>query len=61
MSDAQGSQPEWSRKYSEGKMFQRLVCDRCGTLFHFADAPRATRTPHYPACGNLDAHPPLAA
>jgi uncharacterized C2H2 Zn-finger protein len=38
-------------KYVEGKMFERLQCPRCQTLFNFSPAPRLTRIPHCPACG----------
>ena len=51
-----GPMPVWSRKYAEGKMFQRLECDRCGVRFNFGDSPRVTRVPRCPACGSLAEH-----
>jgi len=51
------SKPVWSRKHAEGKMFQRLECERCGARFNFGDSPRVTRVPRCPACGSLAAHP----
>lgn len=52
--------PAWQRKFAEGKMFQRLECDRCGARFQFGDSPRVTRVPRCPACGSLAAHPRAA-
>ncbi len=52
--------PMWSRKQTEGKMFQKLECDRCGAAFQFADSPRVTRIPRCPACGSLASHPRAA-
>jgi DNA-directed RNA polymerase subunit RPC12/RpoP len=46
----------WSRKFDEGKMFQRLECDRCAARFNFGDSPRVTRIPRCPACGSTAAH-----
>ena len=40
-------------KFIEGKMFERLECHRCHTLFNFSPAPRLTRIPHCPACGGI--------
>ena len=52
--------PMWTRKYHEGKMFQRLECDRCRARFNFADSPRVTRIPRCRACGSMGAHPHAA-
>jgi len=52
--------PAWQRKFTEGKMFQRMECDRCRARFNFGLAPRATRIPRCPACGSYGSHP-LAA
>jgi hypothetical protein len=57
MENMAGAAPTWSGKFQEGKMFQRLACDRCGARFHFGDSPRVTRVPRCPACGSLAAHP----
>ncbi len=51
------TEPMWARKRDEGKMFQRLECDRCRAHFHFTESPRVTRTPRCPACGNMGGHP----
>lgn len=50
----------WALKVAQGKMFQRLECDRCGGRFQFCEAPRVTRFPRCPWCGSLDAHPRAA-
>ena len=63
--------PEWAAKRAEGKMFRRLVCDRCGgtTFTRRADDNRETVgarlaayhqqtapiLPHYAARGRLHA------
>ena len=52
MTDREGPEPAWKRKSDEGKMFQRMECGRCATLFHFLDSPRVTRFPRCPRCGN---------
>lgn len=49
--------PMWNQKFIEGKMFERLCCDRCRTPFNFGQSARATRIPHCPRCGSMDAHP----
>ncbi|MGI8926688.1 MAG: hypothetical protein ACR2HN_08610 [Tepidiformaceae bacterium] len=46
----------WEAKFAEGKMFQRMECDRCHARFHFSEAPRTTRIPRCPACGSTGAH-----
>lgn len=45
------------QRLADGKMFQRMECDRCGVTFHFTEAPRATRVPRCPVCGSFGAHP----
>jgi len=56
METAGETHPTWSRKFEEGKMFQRLECDRCSVRFNFADSPRVTRIPRCPACGSTATH-----
>jgi NAD-dependent SIR2 family protein deacetylase len=48
-------------KFIQGKMFQRLECDRCHARFNFPDTPRVTRIARCPACGSYDAQPRIAA
>ncbi len=52
--------PGWNVKYLEGKMFQRLECDRCHARFNFADCPRVTRIARCPVCGSYEAQPRAA-
>ena len=35
--------PAWARKFSEGKMFERMECDRCHAPFNFTQQSRVTR------------------
>ncbi len=56
MGEITALEPMWAGKRAEGKMFQRVACDRCRTVFHFGDSPRVSRTPRCPACGNVGAH-----
>lgn len=60
MRETTGLTPAWDTKFREGKMFQRMSCDRCGTRFHFTDGPRVTRFPRCPLCGGMSAHPDAA-
>ena len=55
-----GLKPRWERKFIEGKMFERMECDRCRAPFNFAQHPRATRIARCPACGSLASHPRAA-
>jgi NAD-dependent SIR2 family protein deacetylase len=48
--------PRWERKFAEGKMFERMECDRCRAPFNFSQSPRATRIPRCPACGSMASH-----
>jgi len=48
--------PPWQTKFVEGKMFERMECDRCRARFNFSESPRATRVPRCPACGSLASH-----
>lgn len=52
--------PRWERKFVEGKMFERLECDRCQAKFNFGQTTRASRVPVCPACGSLASHPRAA-
>lgn len=52
--------PAWARKFIEGKMFERMECDRCRAQFNFGQQSRATRIPTCPACGSLASHPRAA-
>jgi DNA-directed RNA polymerase subunit RPC12/RpoP len=54
------SSAPWGRKQAEGKMFERLECNRCGARFLFGERPRVTRIPKCPACGSMAAHPQAA-
>ena len=47
--------PMWNQKFVEGKMFERMACDRCSTAFNFGQSPRATRIPRCPRCGSTGA------
>jgi hypothetical protein len=53
-------QPEWARKFAEGKMFQRFECERCHARFNFGQSPRVTRVPRCPVCGSLETNVPAA-
>ncbi|MCL4230120.1 MAG: hypothetical protein KJ053_00905 [Dehalococcoidia bacterium] len=53
--------PAWKAKYIQGKMFQRMECERCHARFNFAETPRVTRIARCPACGSLHARPQAAA
>ena len=48
--------PRWERKFIEGKMFDRLECDRCRAKFNFGQSTRVSRVPRCPACGSLASH-----
>jgi hypothetical protein len=48
--------PMWNQKFVEGKMFERMACDRCNTAFNFSQSPRVTRIPRCPQCGSTGAH-----
>lgn len=52
--------PRWERKFIEGKMFERLECDRCQAKFNFSPSVRVTRVPRCPACGCMASHPRAA-
>jgi NAD-dependent SIR2 family protein deacetylase len=52
--------PRWERKFAEGKMFERLECDRCRAKFNFGQSTRVSRVPRCPACGSLASHPRAA-
>ena len=56
MYERPGSEPGWQRKFAEGKMFERMTCDRCATAFNFMQTPRLTRIPRCPRCGSTGAH-----
>lgn len=56
MRTAAAPRPMWRRKFEEGKMFERMECDRCGARFNFGSTPRVTRIPRCPACGSMAAH-----
>ena len=60
MGDLASPKPVWLTKYAEGKMFQRLECNRCAVRFNFGDTARATRVPRCPACGSWNSHPQAA-
>jgi len=49
-----GPQPQWRRKFAEGKMFERVHCIRCKARFHFGQQSRATRVARCPACGSYE-------
>lgn len=53
--------PAWKVKFIQGKMFQRMECDRCHARFNFAETPRVTRIARCPACGSYAAQPLAAA
>jgi hypothetical protein len=52
--------PRWERKFAEGKMFERMECDRCRAAFNFSPSVRVTRVPVCPACGSMASHPRAA-
>jgi len=52
--------PRWERKFAEGKMFDRMECDRCRAPFNFSPSVRVTRIPRCPACGSMASHPRAA-
>lgn len=56
MPEHPGLVPPWQCKFSEGKMFERMECERCHARYNFGAAPRATRIPRCPACGSYSSH-----
>ncbi|HMS59941.1 MAG TPA: hypothetical protein PKA49_13940 [Tepidiformaceae bacterium] len=47
-------EPQWRRKFAEGKMFERVHCLRCRARFNFGQQSRATRVARCPSCGSYE-------